>query len=86
MKQVELKLDSGVYTLKELTVREIRPIMKIKDGVEMNIELLRKCVSLDGIALGDKIQDMAFTEFQELLTEANELHGFTAPEADDDRD
>lgn len=72
----ELELDGVVYTVTELSMREVLPIME-DEPRNLAIEMMKVGVTVDGEPIGEAIMDYGFGKFQKLLTVSNRVNGIT---------
>jgi hypothetical protein len=83
MKSETVELESGTYTVNEMTMRQVLPLMQ-GDQNQMSIELVKIAVlNSSGQPVGETVLDLGFQDFQQLLAATNRVHGFTDEEKPD---
>lgn len=78
------KIDVPPYVVKELTLGEFLPMMKLigENSSEGQSELMKRSVTLNNEPLGEKLNDIGASQFMPLWKAVAEVHGLTEPEVE----
>lgn len=76
MKTEKVKAGQIEYTITELTVRYILPLIEKVDEKNLTLEISKLCVSVNGKPIGDAILDLSFSVYQKIMIAVNSVHGF----------
>lgn len=74
-----LTLDGVQYEIRELSMRQILPLMEGQSQEGLGVALVKNSVHQGGKPLGDAALDLGFSTFQALMSAVNELHGVAEP-------
>ena len=86
MKTETVTLDSGTYEVRELTMREMLPLLEGNDdisGTAMAAKMAEVAVSINGSPLGDAVLDLGFSDFQKIMEALNRANNFSPDEGDE---
>ena len=89
MKTETVTLDSGTYEVRELTMREMLPLLEDNDGLSgtaMAAKMAEVAVSQNGAALGESVLDLGFSDFQKIMEALNRANNFAMDEGDEGND
>lgn len=81
MDSKQVTLDSGVYEVHRLKMRDVAKIMS--EGDMDGMKLAEVAIWKDGAPMGDAALDLYFDEFTALMGVVNELNGLGGEEGND---
>lgn len=74
MKTKKVKCQAGEFTVHQLTMRELWPVLR-SDPEQIAQKLLYAAISKDGEKLGEAADDLCFQDYSKLMLAANVLNG-----------
>lgn len=81
MNNETVELESGIYEVIRLKMRDVAPLME--QGEMDGMALAKIAILKDGQPLGDAALDLYFNEFSELMSVVNRINGLGGEEGND---
>ena len=73
MNSKTLELGGKTYEIREALMADVFPLMEAPPE-ELQRELVARCVFIDGVALGDGVNQLTWKEYRQLSNQVNEVN------------
>jgi hypothetical protein len=80
MKHKDIKINGATYTVTELRMRDVLPLMNGEGAENLSVDLAKRSIHLEGKPLGEAFLDLPMSTGQKLMELVNEVNGFGANE------
>lgn len=82
MRTEKITIDGTLFTVHELTMRDVLPLMEGTPPDKLSLELAKVAVKVGDKPLGDGVLDLTFSAYKKIIEAVNRVHKFD--ESDDE--